>query len=87
MSEVWKALNIEGYPLKLEKQKINEEGVSTRAATTGKLCMVGRSVLAKKTCISDAIRLWNGAPPAVTISESLYRAKKEIKKYVKTLPI
>ena len=32
------------------------------------------------TCISDAIKMCNAAPCAITESRSLYQAKKEIKK-------
>ena len=35
--EVWKALNIEKYPLKLEQQSTNGPGVSTRADSNGRL--------------------------------------------------
>ena len=36
--------------------------MSTRACTSGKLIESGRSVITQKTCINDAIKLWNKAP-------------------------
>ena len=85
--EMWKAINVDDYPLKVEQQARNEEGVSTRADTTGKPIEIGRSNLSQKTCVSDAIRLWNMAPENVTGSINLAHAKSEIKKYVRLLPI
>ena len=40
----------------------------------------------QKTCIMDAMRLWNIAPVEITSSTSLSSAKKETKNIVKTLP-
>ena len=60
--EVWKALNVPKYPLKIKKQSQQHVGVSTRADIKERPCDVGRSTNTKKTCISDAIRLWNLAP-------------------------
>ena len=85
--EVWKAQNVSNYPLKIAQQSINSEGVSTRAAHSGRPCEIGKSVLAQKTCISDAIRLWNRAPSKIVECKSLQTAKIEIKLFVKTLPI
>ena len=84
---MWKAINVDDYPLKVEQQARNEEGVSTRADTTGKPIEIGRTNLSQKTCVSDAIRLWNMAPENVTGSINLAHAKSEIKKYVRLLPI
>ena len=35
--------------------------------------------MSQKTCVSDAIRLWNMAPEIITKSSSLLQAKTEIK--------
>ena len=43
--------------------------------------------LTKNTCISDAIRVWNMAPISITSCLTLYQAKKEIKSFVRTLPV
>ena len=85
--EMWKSLNIEDYPLKLQQQEIREGMATTRAATKGQPCDIGRTQLTQTTCISDAIKMWNAAPCAITESRSLYQAKREIKKYAKTLPV
>ena len=84
---MWKALSIEDYPLKIEQQNTCDRNVSTRAASRGRPCEIGMSTLTQNTCISDAIRLWNLAPTNVTCSNTVYQAKKEIKMFVKNLPI
>ena len=82
-----KALNIKDYPLKIEQQSTSNQGVSTRAAIRGQPCEIGNSTLTQNTCISDAIRLWNLAPPTIACSKTLYQAKKEIRIFVRNLPI
>ena len=85
--EIWKALNVDNYPLKVDKQMSHEARVSTRADTTGKPIEIGKSALVQKTCVSDAIRLWNLAPDTITNCLSQSQVKTEIKKYVRRLPI
>ena len=45
---------------------INDIGTATRASTTGRLIESGKSCLSQKTCLNDAIRLWNTLPLSVT---------------------
>ena len=85
--EIWKSVHIEEYPLKLTQLEPREGMATTRAATRGQPCDVGRTKLTQSTCISDAIKLWNEAPIEITESKTLYQAKKEIKKFAKTLPV
>ena len=77
----WKRDNecLYDYPLKVDKQMSHESRVSTRADTTGKPIEVGKSALVQKTCVSDAIRLWNLAPENITNCLSQSRVKIEIK--------
>ena len=84
--EIWKAMNIEDYPLKIDQQGVNEAGVSTRRDCKRRPLEVGKTNLSQQTCISDAIRIWNQAPDCVTNSLTVTRAKHEIKKYVTSLP-
>ena len=87
LAEIWKALHVDDYPLKIEQQNSDLSRVSTRADTAGRPVEVGLSNLTQKTCVSDAIRLWNLAPEKITSCESLAQAKTEIKKFVRQLPI
>ena len=77
--EMWKALNIPKYPLEIKRQSQNENGVTTRADNKERPCEIGRSCLTQKTCISDAIRLWNLGPENVHLCRTVYQAKREIK--------
>ena len=85
--EMWKALNVDNYPLSIKRQEIIAEGMSTRADQAGRPIEIGKTALTQKTIVSDAIYLWNRANNNVTESKSIYQAKKEIKSFVKTLPI
>ena len=85
--EIWKAMNIDDYPLRINQQGTNETGVSTRGDYKRKPIEIGKTTLTQKTCISDAIRLWNQVTDKVTNSLTVTQAKNEIKKYAMTLPI
>ena len=85
--EIWKSLNLEDYPLQIRQQEKEENVATTRAAARGRPIAIGRSTLTQSSCVSDAIKLWNSAPSDVTDSLTIYRAKTQIKKFVKTLPI
>ena len=85
--EVWKALNFEDYPLKIEQQSVPQTGVITRASTKGRPINIGCSNNTQKLSISDSIRIWNESPSNVTESTTIFRVKNAIKIYVKTLPI
>ena len=87
MLEIWKALNIEDYPLKITNQLAIYETINTRAMTGNRPIEIGCSSIAEKTCVSHAIRLWNQAPLEVKTCKSLYQVKKLTKTYVKSLPI
>ena len=84
---VWKSLNIDNYPWKINRQKDNVNGVNTRGNSAERPIEIGKTPIVQKTCASDAIHLWNSSPKSVTESVSLYQVKKEIKKFVKLLPI
>ena len=85
--EIWKALNVDDYTLKVVHQTKDNSRVNTRADTKEKPIEIGKSVLVQKTCISDAIHLWNNAPEKIINSITLSQAKAEIKKFVRQLPI
>ncbi len=84
---VWKSLNIDNYPLKIDRQKSSATCRTTRADSAGKPIEIGKSLLVQKTSVSDAIRVWNRSPTSVTGSVSLCQAKNEIRKFVKLLQI
>ena len=85
--EVWKALNVKNYPIQVEKQVGAEQGPTTRATTSGRLIEHGLSCLSQKSCINDAVRLWNKLPSSVTECVSLYQIKKQANIFAKNLPV
>ena len=85
--EVWKALNLPDYPLKIKQQSVAETGISTRASHMGKPINIGKSTITKNSSISDSIRIWNLSPSSITESKTIYQAKNAIKTYVRSLPL
>ena len=51
------------------------------------LMLTRHSLSEDATFINDAARLWNLAPRAIKECKSLFTVKKEIKKFVLTLPL
>ena len=43
IQEIWKSLNVPDYPIKIPKQMVKENGMSTRACTNERLIEAGRS--------------------------------------------
>ena len=87
LTEIWKATNIPKFPIKVIK-KVKAQGARiTRGVTAGKLIEEGFSNQMLKSFIGGATQLWNKAPLAITESTSIYTAKKDIKKFVVSLPI
>ena len=75
------------YPLKIQIQKAENDTINTRALTSNRPIEIGSSTLLAKSCIGDAIKLWNLAPEEVKRCNSIYQIKKMTKKYVQSLPI
>ena len=87
LTEMWKASNLENYPTKLSKKEINDDNRLTRSTVRGDIVLQGKSDLCNASFILDASKNWNLAPQAIKNSTSISMAKKEIKKFVITLPI
>ena len=88
LTETWKAINNDKViPINSLKIKQKEGDRMSRSATNGNLMELGTSNMARQTFINDSARVWNRAPQTIKNCSSLYSAKKEIKKFVKTLPV
>ena len=87
LNDMWKANNVENYPIKIEKHSAVNNSATTRATTSGKLIEKGFSNLTKSALINDATHLWNIAPALLKNSVSTYSAKKLIKDFVRQLPM
>ena len=87
LGEMWKAAKLEGYPVNMVKTKQNEDGRMTRHNQGDKFKEVIRTTLGKNSFVADGPKLWNNAPESITKAATLWKAKKEIKLYCKTLPV
>ena len=85
--EMWKSFNTPNYPLQVKQQSSGTNKINTRADLRCRPIEIGKRELTKNTCVSDAVRVWNLAPSSVTSSQSVNIAKKEIKTFVRSLPI
>jgi hypothetical protein len=84
LTETWKAINLQNYPIKVYKQSITNLGSTTRASTYRKLIKPGTKTI--KTSISDSTRIWNNAQAAIKSCMRLHSAQNEIKKFLKSIP-
>ena len=85
LNEMWKAKNEPEYPIKFRYQETLPGAIETRGNKAGKMIISGRSVKSKASLVGDAPRIWNNAPISVTNANTLGTAKKEIRKFCKTL--
>ena len=87
LTEIWKSVHISNYPIKTSILQRGSEAMTTRAMTSGVLKEAKISNSSEKTFLNDATHIWNMAPETIKNCESIYRAKKAIKDFVKTLPV
>ena len=87
LQQMWKAINVDNYPLKIPKQTEKVNMVSTRACTSERLIEPGLKNISQKTLVSDAIGLWNTLPIEVKNCESIYEIKKAATAYSQSMPI
>ena len=87
LTEMWKAVNDEEHPFKIEKKSVNNEVRVTRAMTDGSLKSSAFSNVTKNTFINDSKKAWNKSPADIKNATNLHGVKIAIKKFVKTLPV
>ena len=87
LTEMWKAMHLPNYPIKLEKKDITSATNHTRSLTRGDLILQGKSEICKSSFTFDASKLWNKAPNNIKDCRTIHQAKKEIRKFVATLPL
>ena len=87
ITEVWKSQKLPNYPLKTEKVCHDNDTCKTRAVSNGDLKEFGKSELLQSTFLSDASKSWNKCPNDIILCETLSKAKKAIRIFVKTLPV
>ena len=89
LAEAWKATNVPNYPFELEKNNPEriETGRAVRTTTSKEWKDDYKSKAASENVSRYMARLWNSAPTSIKHSNTLSRAKKEIKFFCKTLEI
>ena len=87
--EVWKSINVPGYPLSLDAYNPHQAEPShdLRARPNRIFTDSPRLQISQHSFSVDAARIWNRAPLEISISKTLASAKKAILKFVMTLPI
>ena len=87
LTEMWKALNVQDYPINLVKKVPIKDNMHTRSTIGGDLVLQGKNELCNSSFILAASKNWNSAPNTIKECTSIYKAKSEIKKFVFTLPL
>ena len=89
LTEVWKSVNIEGYPVLMDpyNRTQNSTTIDLRLQPTRTFDDTARLATSKYSFNVDAARLWNLAPPDITSAQTLAVAKKAILAHAKSLPV
>ena len=89
LKEVWKSLNCENYPIKLEiyNPALKNASHSLRQKDNRVFKDTCKLQKSKMSFNLDVAKLWNAAPLTVRNSKTSYEAKKLITAFVKTLPL
>ena len=91
LTEVWKSQNVPGYPIIMDPYNqgatIPTTTLHLRPKPTRTFNDSSRLMVSKYSFIVDSARLWNLAPPEITMAATLNLAKKAILAHVKSLPV
>ena len=89
LTETWKSLNVEDYPVKLDPYNRQESGSTTalRPRFNRVFNDTFRLQMSQHSFHADAAKLWNGAQAQVATATTLAAAKTAILKYVTSLPV
>ena len=86
--EVWKSLNTENSPIRLEPYNANSNPVQQLRTKSNRIFDDSANLKASRSSFNvDAARIWNMAPDQVRSAKSLAEAKRIIKLHTKSLPI
>ena len=87
LSEIWKATNLENYPITVTKRANSLLAPETRSLRNERLVTIGTKRVVLDSCVEDAKIIWNLASENIKQAKTLYSAKTLIKQYCATLPI
>ena len=85
--EAWKATHIPSYPFQMKENNPNRTSVDREMLinTTRKWKDSAKTKAARESMSIDCARLWNIALSVITNAVTKSAAKREIKKFVRTL--
>ena len=87
LTEMWKAIHIAEYPIKVERKGENIVENNTRSTVRGDIKYTSILSSSNKSFMVSGAKLWNKAPATIREANTLLIAKKEIFKLCKTFPI
>ena len=85
--EVWKSMNDTAYPIKWIKRRDDQQRLGLKSSNKPDITIKSHSKIQSGTFFNDAAQIWNDAPVSIKECKSIYAAKKNIKSFVKSLPI
>ena len=85
--EVWKSLNINEYPVKLQTQAKSDNTRTLRESTLRQFDESCKTKVAENSFHISAAKLGNQTPSQVKIAKSTHAAKRAIKQFCADLPI
>ena len=88
LKEVWKSINDVNYPIQWKLKSPPAEDARTTRSENGNNLVESRLMKCEEsTFMNDAARIWNLAPQTLKDCKNIYSVKREIKKYIVTLPL
>ena len=88
LQEVWKSLHVDGNPISLEPYNPHQNLKHELRYRSNRIFNDSHKLkITESSFNTDAARIWNTAPDEIRCATTLAAAKKEIKKYAKSLPI
>ena len=86
LTEMWKSVHIDNYPIKTQQIECIEGEMNTRTRSLGQLKESKMTYRSEKAFTNDAIHIWNKAPSSIKNCTSINSAKTAIKAFVANLP-
>ena len=80
-------MNDSAHPTKWIRRSENQQRVGLKSSNKPEINIKGQSKIQSCTFFNDAAHIWNEAPISIRESKTLFSAKKNIKLFVKSLPI
>ena len=89
LTEVWKSINENDYPIQLElnKKAPSDSDRNLRPTSSRLWNQDANSMAAKESFTRNVAKIWNTAPLSIKNANNIKSAKKEIAKHCKSLPI